>query len=127
MKKEKMTYEEAMARLEALVRQIESNETGIDKLAALVKEAQQLTAFCREKLYATALDFSALSGKLGSLSPLSVLSRGYGAVFDGEGKVITKVSETFKGKEITVKMSDGEFGATVTDIWPDAKTVVTEN
>ena len=53
MKKEKMTYEEAMARLEALVRQIESNETGIDKLAALVKEAQQLAAFCREKLYAT--------------------------------------------------------------------------
>lgn len=53
MKKEKLTYEEAMARLEALVRQIESNETGIDKLAALVKEAQQLTAFCREKLYAT--------------------------------------------------------------------------
>ena len=35
------------------MRQIESNETGIDKLAALVKEAQQLTAFCREKLYAT--------------------------------------------------------------------------
>lgn len=53
MKKEKLTYEEAMARLEALVRQIESNETGIDKLAALVKEAQQLAAFCREKLYAT--------------------------------------------------------------------------
>ena len=51
MKKQTLSYEEAMARLEELVRKIESNDTGIDQLAALVKEAQQLAAFCREKLY----------------------------------------------------------------------------
>ena len=95
------------------------------KPVELVRKAL-MTAVDR-KLKDCGAELSALSGKLESLSPLSVLSRGYGAVFDGEGKVITKVSETFKGKEITVKMSDGEFGATVTDIWPDAKTVVTEN
>lgn len=53
MKKQTLSYEEAMAWLEELVRKIESNDTGIDQLAALVKEAQQLAAFCREKLYAT--------------------------------------------------------------------------
>ena len=42
-----------MARLEELVRRIESNETGIDQLAGELKEAQRLVAFCREKLYAT--------------------------------------------------------------------------
>lgn len=33
MKKENLSYEEAMARLEELVRRIEANETGIDQLA----------------------------------------------------------------------------------------------
>ncbi len=42
-----------MARLEELVRRIEVNETGIDRLAGELKEAQRLVAFCREKLYAT--------------------------------------------------------------------------
>ena len=42
-----------MARLEELVRRIEANETGIDRLAGELKEAQRLVAFCREKLYAT--------------------------------------------------------------------------
>lgn len=53
MKKEEMSYEQAMARLEELVRQVESNETGIDRLAEQLKEARQLIAFCKEKLYAT--------------------------------------------------------------------------
>lgn len=53
MAKEKLTYEAAMARLEELVRQVENNEQGIDKLADQLKEAQRLIAFCKEKLYAT--------------------------------------------------------------------------
>ena len=53
MEKETMTYEKAMARLEELVRQVENNETGIDRLAQQLKEARQLLAFCKERLYAT--------------------------------------------------------------------------
>lgn len=53
MKKENMTYEEAMARLEELARRMENNETGIDRLAEELKEARRLMAFCKEKLYAT--------------------------------------------------------------------------
>ncbi len=53
MKKESLTYEEAMARLEELARRMENNETGIDQLAAELKEARRLMAFCKEKLYAT--------------------------------------------------------------------------
>lgn len=53
MKKENLTYEKAMARLEELVRRMESNETGIDRLAEELKEARSLMAFCREKLFAT--------------------------------------------------------------------------
>ncbi len=53
MKKKTMTYEEAVARLETLVGQVENNELGIDSLAPALREAQELIAFCKQKLYAT--------------------------------------------------------------------------
>ena len=53
MRKEKMTYEQAMLRLEDIVRQVERGETSIDSLTELLKEAKQLIAYCKDKLYAT--------------------------------------------------------------------------
>lgn len=53
MKKSTLTYEEAMSQLEELVRQVENNEQGIDKLAEQLKKAQQLISFCKDKLYTT--------------------------------------------------------------------------
>ena len=53
MGKEKMTYEQAMLRLEDIVRQVEHGETSIDSLTELLKEAKQLISFCKDKLYAT--------------------------------------------------------------------------
>ena len=59
---------------------------------------------------------SALSGVLNSLSPLAVLSRGYGAVTDREGIIIKSVASIRTGDDIVVKLSDGELGATVNSI-----------
>ena len=53
MGKEKMTYEQAMMRLEDIVRQVEHGETSIDSLTELLKEAKQLITYCKDKLYAT--------------------------------------------------------------------------
>ena len=53
MGNEKMTYEQAMLRLEDIVRQVERGETSIDSLTELLKEAKQLIAYCKDKLYAT--------------------------------------------------------------------------
>ncbi|MBR2379499.1 MAG: exodeoxyribonuclease VII small subunit [Paraprevotella sp.] len=53
MGKEKKTYEQAMLRLEDIVRQVERGETSIDSLTDLLKEAKQLIAYCKDKLYAT--------------------------------------------------------------------------
>ncbi|MBE6255399.1 MAG: exodeoxyribonuclease VII small subunit [Prevotella sp.] len=50
MKSEDMTYESAIERLETLAREMESGEVAIDLLAAKLKEAQQLLAFCKDKL-----------------------------------------------------------------------------
>lgn len=59
-----MTYEQAMARLEQISRQIESNELAIDKLAATVREARKLAEFCRGKLMRAEEDIKkALAGE----------------------------------------------------------------
>lgn len=50
MDKQELTYEVAMERLEKLAREMESGDVVIDKLAAKLKEAQQLLAFCKDKL-----------------------------------------------------------------------------
>lgn len=47
---EKKTYSQALTRLEEIVRQIDSQNTEIDRLADLIKEANALIAFCNEKL-----------------------------------------------------------------------------
>lgn len=46
----KMTYEQAMERLEQLVQEIEQGMLGVDHLIDRVKEAQTLIEFCRKKL-----------------------------------------------------------------------------
>ena len=47
----KMTYSEAMARLEEIMGKVQGGRIDIDELAGLLKEAQELVKFCREKLY----------------------------------------------------------------------------
>lgn len=51
--KENLTYTQAMKELEQIVAQLEDNSLDIDQLSAKVKKAQQLIAFCRERLTQT--------------------------------------------------------------------------
>jgi exodeoxyribonuclease VII small subunit len=46
----KETYAQALARLEQIVGQIDAGELEIDQLAEKLKEANQLIAFCRDRL-----------------------------------------------------------------------------
>ena len=49
MKKEdKLTYKEALARLELLVQKIESPETPLEDISEEVKKALELVKYCRE-------------------------------------------------------------------------------
>lgn len=47
---ETMTYEKAISRIEEITRKVESGEMDIDSLAANLKEAKELVAFCKNKL-----------------------------------------------------------------------------
>lgn len=50
MATKKESYAEAMARLETIVRQIDSNQLDIDQLSAKPKEANDIIEFCTDKL-----------------------------------------------------------------------------
>lgn len=53
MKKEKMRYEEALAKLQDIVSKLERKEIQIDELPRTVREAKELVDFCKEKLERT--------------------------------------------------------------------------
>lgn len=50
MAKKKITYEEAVERLEEIVEKLEQEEIALDEAVAFYKEGLTLTSFCREKL-----------------------------------------------------------------------------
>ena len=53
LKTSPMTYTQATQRLQEIVASLESGTLNVDTLAAQIKEAQQLLAFCKERLTAT--------------------------------------------------------------------------
>ncbi len=52
MAKKKLTFEEAMERLEAIAEQLEQEEVPLETAVGLYREGLTLTALCREKLMA---------------------------------------------------------------------------
>lgn len=50
MDKQQLTYTEAITRLETIVNKIDNGQMDVDSLAANLKDAKQLVAFCRQKL-----------------------------------------------------------------------------
>lgn len=50
---------------------------------------------------------------LGERSPQAILNRGYAIVRDASGKVIRSATAVAEGSEISVRLADGEIGATV--------------
>ncbi len=59
---------------------------------------------------------AAICAKLEALNPLSVLSRGYSAVFGDDKTLIKSVDQVSVGDEISFMLSDGKIGATVKNI-----------
>ncbi|MCI7598465.1 MAG: exodeoxyribonuclease VII small subunit [Bacteroidales bacterium] len=51
--KQPTTFEEATARLEAIVRRMEDGQLNLDEITSQLKEAKQLVKFCRDKLTKT--------------------------------------------------------------------------
>ncbi len=91
----------------------------VDSKQELLLSIERRIITSGEALYnAKAGRLSVVASKLAALNPMAVLSRGYAAVFDGEGKVINSVTALKKDDRITFKVSDGEATAVIDEIIP---------
>ena len=52
-KKDNLSYDEAIARLDQLVKQLEEEDQGMDDLTKMVQEASELVTVCKQKLKMT--------------------------------------------------------------------------
>jgi exodeoxyribonuclease VII small subunit len=53
-----MSYEEAIADLDAILEELEAEESDLDSLAERVKRASELVKHCRQKIQATEVEVS---------------------------------------------------------------------
>lgn len=58
-----MKYEEAISKLEDIVRKMENDEYNIDELSLQLKEAQKLIQLCTDKLTKTEKELAELTEK----------------------------------------------------------------
>lgn len=56
MKKQELTYEQAIERLEKIASSLEQQQTSLDDLIDNLQEAKKLLTFCKEKLKRTEMD-----------------------------------------------------------------------
>ncbi len=93
-------------------RQVAQRRERADRAAARLVELLRAAVDGRRHTLA------ASAGKLESLSPLGVLSRGYALVRDAGGRVVRTPADVAVGDPLRVRVAGGSLGATVTDKEP---------
>jgi len=83
--------------------------------AFLVAARQALEASMKRAYDQRHRSLEAATAKLGALSPLKVLDRGFSLTLRADGALVTDASEVAPGEAITVRLRRGELGAEVRD------------
>ena len=86
-----------------------------DRRMALLKDEEQLTAAASRLLSRKREGLDAVSRLLASFDPMSVLRRGYAALYDKNGSVIKSSTQLAVGDSFTVRVADGMIGAERTE------------
>ena len=99
-----------------------------DPHAAIAVKAQALEALAARFAASSRLTverkraaLAALAGKTATLNPMSVLARGYGAVFDPGGRVIKSAGELRENDRIVLRLHDGRANATVNEVFKEGE------
>lgn len=116
LKKRFENLRDRLKRLEASRPLVSPMNTVEDKKMAVLSLAERLETSQKHLLMLKRRELFAISASLNALNPLAVLSRGYSAVFDSDGKVVKSVDDTRIGETIALKLSDGSIYATVDEV-----------
>ncbi len=90
-----------------------------DKRMLLISLSERMEQSMRLVLTAKRGSFASLTASLEALNPMSVISRGYSAVFCEDGKLIKSVAQLKKGDRFTFRTVDGSVVGETTEIIKD--------
>ena len=96
------------------VLELNSPKNRLERLLSEIEmKNNRFVSFAEAKLKSAQMRLGEGAAKLSALSPLAVLSRGYGYVQASDGKTVLSVSELNEGDGIDITMSDGRATARV--------------
>ena len=95
-----------------------------DKRMALLMAERMLQSRMEAVLAAKKLRFQRETAKLEALNPLSVVTRGYSAVFDEQNRLIKSVAQINEGDEISFMLTDGTVRAEVKEIKSEKNQII---
>ena len=87
-----------------------------DKRMHLTTLAERLALSQTNSLSIKQAQLKAIAGKMEALNPLSVLSRGYSAVYGENGEIIKHTDQLAPGASITFRLADGEADAQIREV-----------
>ena len=90
-----------------------------DKKMALLMAERALQSRMEAVIAAKKLRFQRDAAKLEALNPLSIITRGYSAVFDENNALIKSISQIKEGEHISFMLTDGTVRAEVKEIIPE--------
>jgi exodeoxyribonuclease VII large subunit len=91
------------------LRQIQSGRQRLDD------QARKGSLGLQQILRLNRMRLTGLERRLAALNPLAVLSRGYAIVTDQQGQLVSLVAQVHSGDKVKVQVSDGSFGAEVSN------------
>lgn len=84
-----------------------------DRRMAVLLSSERIAAAENQKLNAAKLSLGRIAGKLEALNPLSVIARGYSAVYTEDKTLVKSVTQLEPGMRVNFKSSDGSAEAIV--------------
>jgi exodeoxyribonuclease VII large subunit len=94
------------------LREADIRRATIERRGTLEVLTERLKASQRALVNNAGERFAVAVGKLESLSPLAVLSRGYAIAFDRDGRIIKRAETVAIGEQVRVRVADGEIVCT---------------